>query len=72
MLIGSLVASHTETVIRPLDPACDVPFTLLWSPARAQNPAVARFVRHALTAAPPGGWATGPAHRHHGPAPLLP
>jgi DNA-binding transcriptional LysR family regulator len=66
MLIDSLAASHTETVLRPLEPAYDVPFTLQWNPSRTQTPAVARFVHHALTTAPPIGWATGPAHLRHG------
>jgi DNA-binding transcriptional LysR family regulator len=65
MLVGSLTGSHTNTVILPVDPGYDVPFTLQWNPARAHTPAVARFVHHALTIAPPGGWATGPAHLHH-------
>jgi DNA-binding transcriptional LysR family regulator len=63
LLIGSLAAGHTETAIRTVDPGYDVPFTLQWNPARAQNPAVARFVQHALSAAPPPGWTSGPAHR---------
>jgi DNA-binding transcriptional LysR family regulator len=62
MLIDSLTKDHTETVIRPLDPGYDVPFTLQWNPTRAQTPAVARFVHHVLTVPPPSGWATGPAH----------
>lgn len=69
MLIGSLAGGHTGTVIRPVDPAHDVPFTLQWNPERAQTPAVARFVEHALTAPPPSGWKTGPAHLSRGPGP---
>jgi hypothetical protein len=69
MLIDSLTGSHTETVIRRVHPGYDVPFTLQWNPNRAQTPAVARFVNHALTTPPPTGWATGPAHlRHDNPA----
>jgi DNA-binding transcriptional LysR family regulator len=66
MITGSLTASHTDTVIRPLDSGYEVPFTLQWNPTRAQTPAVARFVHHALLTAPPPGWATGPAHLLHG------
>ena len=62
MLSGSLAGSHTETVLRPVTPPCDVVFTLQWNPTRVQTPAVARFVRHALSVAPPVGWSTGPAH----------
>jgi DNA-binding transcriptional LysR family regulator len=62
MLSGSLVGGHTEAVVRPVTPACDVVFTLQWNPTRAQTPAVARFVCHALSIAPPVGWSTGPAH----------
>ncbi len=65
MLIGSLTGGHTGTVIRPVEPVHDVPFTLQWNPARAQTPAVARFVQHALTVLPPRGWQTGPAHLSH-------
>jgi DNA-binding transcriptional LysR family regulator len=67
MLIDSLTESHTETAVRPVTPTYDVPFTLQWNPTRAQTPAVARFVHHALSAVPPSGWASGPAHLLHGP-----
>jgi hypothetical protein len=69
MLIGSLTAGHTDTVIRPVDPVYDVSFTLQWNPTRAHTPAVARFLRHVLTTPPPRGWATGPAHLRHGATP---
>ncbi len=62
LLIDSLTAGHADTVIRPVDPGYDVPFSLQWNPTRAHTPAVARFVRHVLTTPPPMGWATGPAH----------
>ena len=64
MLIGSLIRNHVETVIRPTSPIHNVPFVLQWNPTRAQTPAVARFVDHALTVRPPDGWSTGPAHLH--------
>lgn len=62
MLIGSLVSGHPDTVIRPVTPQYDVVFTLQWNPTRVQMPAVARYVRHALTVTPPDGWSTGPGH----------
>jgi DNA-binding transcriptional LysR family regulator len=65
MLIGSLTAGHAGTVIRPVDPPLDVPFTLQWNPSRARSPAVARFVQHALTADPPPGWTTRSGHLRH-------
>ena len=69
LLIDSLAAGHDGTVIRPVDPRHDVPFTLQWNPTRAHTPAVARFVAHALTTPPPSGWSTGPAHLRHGTSP---
>jgi DNA-binding transcriptional LysR family regulator len=63
MLIGSLAAGHAGTVIRPVDPPLDVPFTLRWNPGRSRSPAVARFVQHALTSDPPPGWSLGSARR---------
>ncbi len=65
MLIGSLTAGHTDTVIRPVDPPYHVPFSLRWNPARAQSPAVAAFVDHALSAPVPPGWHPGPGHLGH-------
>ena len=62
MLIGSLSRGHTGTVIRPVEPECDVPFSLQWRANRARTPAVARFVQHALTVTPPEGWRS-PTHR---------
>jgi DNA-binding transcriptional LysR family regulator len=63
MLTGSLTGGHVGTVIRPVDPPYQVPFTLQWNPGRTRSPAVARFVQHALTTAPPPGWTAGPDHR---------
>ena len=62
MLIGSLARNHVDTVIREVEPACDVPFTLQWNPTRVQTPAVGRFVHHALTVEPPPGWTAGIDH----------
>jgi DNA-binding transcriptional LysR family regulator len=65
LLIPSLAAAHTQTVIRPVAPRQLVPFTLQWNPSRAHTIAVARFVRCALTADLPPGWHTQPDHLHH-------
>jgi DNA-binding transcriptional LysR family regulator len=66
LLIPSLAAAHTTTVIRPIKPAQLVPFTLQWNPSRAHTTAVARFVHVTLTAELPPGWQTQPDHLRHG------
>ena len=66
LLIPSLAAAHTTTVIRrPSGP--DGAGTLQWNPNRAHTMAVARFVHAALTAELPPGWHTQPDHLHHRP-----
>ena len=65
LLIPSLAAAHATTVIRPVEPAQLVPFTLQWNPSRAHTTAVARFVHAALTAELPPGWHAQPDHLHH-------
>jgi DNA-binding transcriptional LysR family regulator len=65
LLIPSLAAAHTSTVIRPAEPPQLVPFTLQWNPSRAHTTAVARFVHAALTSELPPGWQTQPDHLHH-------
>ena len=65
LLIPSLAAAHTQTVIRPVAPRQLVPFTLQWNPSRAHTMAVARFVHCALAADLPAGWYTQPDHLHH-------
>jgi DNA-binding transcriptional LysR family regulator len=65
LLIPSLAAAHTQTVIRPVAPRQLVPFTLQWNPSRAHTRAVSRFVHCALAADLPPGWYTQPGHRHH-------
>jgi DNA-binding transcriptional LysR family regulator len=62
LLIPSLAAAHTQTVVRPVVPEQLVPFTLQWNPNQAPSAAVARFVHTALTADPPRGWYTQPGH----------
>jgi DNA-binding transcriptional LysR family regulator len=65
LLIPSLAAAHTQTVIRPVAPRQLMPFTLQWNPSRAHTTAVARFVHCALAADLPPGWHTQPGHLHH-------
>jgi len=65
LLIPSLAAAHTQTVIRPVAPRQLVPFTLQWNPGRAHTMAVARFVHCALAADLPPGWYTQPDHLYH-------
>jgi DNA-binding transcriptional LysR family regulator len=65
LLIPSLAAAHTQTIIRPVTPRQLVPFTLQWNPSRAYTMAVARFVHCALAADLPSGWHTQPDHLHH-------
>jgi hypothetical protein len=65
LLIGSLAAAHTQTVVLPVEPEQVVPFTLQWNPSRAYTMAVARFVHATLTAELPDGWRTLPDHLRH-------
>jgi DNA-binding transcriptional LysR family regulator len=65
LLIGSVAAAHTQTVILPVEPEQVVPFTLQWNPSRTHTMAAARFVQAALTAEVPAGWHTLPDHLHH-------
>jgi DNA-binding transcriptional LysR family regulator len=65
LLIPSLAAAHTDTVIRPVAPRQLVSFTLQWNPSRAHTMAVARFVHCALAADLPAGWHTRPDHLRH-------
>ena len=60
LLTPSLHHPRARAVARPVSPPQSVPFTLQWSPDRAQNAAVARFVRHALSINPPPGWQARP------------
>ncbi|MDQ2813018.1 MAG: LysR family transcriptional regulator [Actinomycetota bacterium] len=65
LLIASLISPHTPGVVRPVTPQQLVPFGLQWNPEQAQTAAVARFVRLALSIAPPPGWQTQPGHLRH-------
>ena len=66
LLIPSLAAAHTATVIRAgcaSASSCRSPCS--GTPAGAHTTAVARFVHAALTAELPPGWHTQPDHLHH-------
>ncbi len=65
LLTGSL-GTPPGTVVRPITPPMTVPYTVQWSPERAQTAAVARFVRLALTHDVPSGWQLEPGHLLHG------
>ncbi|MDP9165664.1 MAG: LysR family transcriptional regulator [Actinomycetota bacterium] len=65
LLTGSL-GTPPGTVVRPITPAMTVPYTVQWSPERAQTAAVARFVRLALTHDVPPGWQLETGHLRHG------
>jgi DNA-binding transcriptional LysR family regulator len=51
-----------DTVVLPTIPALRMPYTLQWSPERAQTAAVGRFVKLALTTGVPAGWQIEPGH----------
>ena len=56
LLIGSLTSGHVDTVIRPVTPRLDVPFTIRWRNSRMRNPAVARVVEQVLGMPPAPGF----------------
>ncbi|MEU2348737.1 LysR family transcriptional regulator [Modestobacter sp. NPDC049651] len=56
LLIGSLTAGHVDTVVRPVTPRLDVPFTVRWRRSRVRTPAVATLVEHLLTMPPAPGF----------------
>lgn len=58
MLIGSLTSGHTDTVIRPVTPRLDVPFTARWRRTRVRTPAVAHTVEHLFTMEPAPGFSS--------------
>lgn len=65
LLLGSLSGAHHGTVVRPVEPAQVVPYTLQWNPDRAQTAAVATFVYFAVGSPVPDGWVTQPGHLWH-------
>jgi len=60
LLIGSLTSGHVDTVIRPVTPCLDVPFTVRWRRSRERTRAVARVVEHVLTMPPAPGFSPMP------------
>jgi len=62
ILLTASLGTPPGTTVRPITPALAVPYTLQWSPERAQTAAVARFVRLALTHDVPSGWHLEPGH----------
>jgi DNA-binding transcriptional LysR family regulator len=65
MLTGSLADAHTRTVIKTVRPDVEVPYTLQWSPDRANSTAVSRFMHATLSVAPPRAGGPGPATSEH-------
>ena len=65
ILLPASLGTPSETTVRPVIPALRIPYTLQWSPERAQTAAVARFVRLALTHDVPPGWQLEPGHLRH-------
>lgn len=63
LMTRSVQAASTDTVARPVSPEQLLPFTVQWNVSRAHAAAVARFVRLALTVAPPPGWSRGTGYR---------
>ncbi len=56
LLIDSLAGGHAGTVLRPVVPAVDVPFTIRWAPSELRTPAVSRLIEHVFAMDPPDGW----------------
>ncbi len=68
LLISSVSPKDEAVVVLPVSPRQLVPFSLYWlywSPGLAQTTVVARFVRTALSSAPPSGWHTQAGHFGH-------
>jgi DNA-binding transcriptional LysR family regulator len=56
LLISSMVAAHDSTVVLPVEPPAEVPYTLQWNPERARDNTIKRFIAAALEIQPPPGW----------------
>ncbi|TPG34965.1 LysR family transcriptional regulator [Mycolicibacterium hodleri] len=65
ILLTASLGTPPNTTVLPIVPALRIPYTLQWSPERAQTAAVARFVRLALTHDVPPGWHLEPGHLRH-------
>lgn len=62
ILLPVSLGTPSATTLRPAVPALRLPYTLQWSPERAQTAAIARVVRVALTYDVPPGWQLEPGH----------
>ena len=67
ILLTASLGTPPNTAVRPIIPELRIPYTLQWSPERAQTAAIARFVRLALTHDVPPGWHLEPGHLRHRP-----
>ncbi len=65
ILLTASLGTPAGTTVRPIIPPLRIPYTLQWSPERAQTAAIARFVRLALTHDVPPGWHLEPGHLRH-------
>jgi DNA-binding transcriptional LysR family regulator len=65
ILLPASLGTPAATTVRPVVPALRIPYTLQWSPERAQTAAIARFVRLALTHDVPAGWQLETGHLRH-------
>jgi hypothetical protein len=58
MLVGSLLAGHKHTTVRPAL-GHTVPFTLSWHARSSSSAVVRRFINSSLRADLPEGWLAG-------------
>jgi DNA-binding transcriptional LysR family regulator len=65
ILLPVSLGTPPATTVCSTNPALRIPYTLEWSPERAQNAAIARFVRLALTHDVPPGWQLETGHLRH-------
>ena len=65
VLLSASLGTPPATTVRPAKPELRIPYTLQWSPERAQTAAIARFVRLALTHDVPPGWQLETGHLRH-------
>ncbi len=64
VLLTASLGLPPDTTVQPAIPPLRMPYTLQWSPERAQTAAVGRFVRLALTTNVPPGWRIESDHLH--------
>jgi DNA-binding transcriptional LysR family regulator len=65
ILLPASLGTPPATTVRSAKPELRIPYTLQWSPERAQTAAIARFVRLALTHDVPPDWQLEPGHLRH-------